>query len=63
MEERLLDAKEVGEILKINWRTVVKLVERGELTGYEVAGKYRFRRQDVDEYLRRKQIKPGTDGP
>jgi len=61
-EERLLDAEEVAEILKINWRTVIKLVKRGELKAYDVAGKYRFSRSDVDEYLKKKRVQPGSNG-
>jgi excisionase family DNA binding protein len=57
-DEKLLDAKEVAEILKIHWRTVTRMVERGELPAYEVAGQYRFRREDIDKYLERKRIQP-----
>jgi excisionase family DNA binding protein len=57
-EERLLDAKEVATILGIHWRTVINLAKAGEIAYVLVAGKHKFTREDVDEYISRHRRPP-----
>ncbi|GHO73992.1 DNA-binding protein [Ktedonobacter sp. SOSP1-85] len=51
----ILDADEVGEMLKIHPRTVKRLASQGELPGFKVGGQWRFRREAIDEYIRRQE--------
>jgi excisionase family DNA binding protein len=60
--ERLLTTEEVAEGLRVDIVTVRRLVARGELAGYRIGGEYRFRVQDVEDYLARNRI-AGGKGP
>ena len=43
---------EVAEYLKVNPKTVYRLVVRdGRLPGFKVAGSWRFRRADIDGWI------------
>jgi excisionase family DNA binding protein len=48
-------ADDVAQYLNVHRKTVINLVERGELRGYRVGRNWRFRKSDVDEYLERQQ--------
>ena len=50
--EEILEVKEVASILKVSTRTVIRLAERNELTAFKIGDLWRFRRSDVDEYIR-----------
>jgi excisionase family DNA binding protein len=50
--EEILEVKEVAKILKVSTRTVIRLAERGELTAFKIGDLWRFRRSDVDDYIR-----------
>lgn len=56
-KERMLSAKEVGQMLGIAERTILAMAARGELDGVQVTGKriWRFRREDIETYLRRQR--------
>lgn len=51
MTNDILDADEVAELLRLNEQTVKRLANRGELPGFKVGGRWRFRRQDIEEYI------------
>lgn len=53
--DEILDADEVGKMLKIHPRTVKRLANQGELPGFKVGGQWRFRREAIDEYIRRQE--------
>ena len=48
-----LDAKDVARMLKISYRTVLRLAERGELPYFRVGDLWRFERKDVEEFIKR----------
>ncbi len=50
-EDKLLDVQSVADRLDINPRTVLRMVERGELPAIKVAHRLRFRRSDLENYL------------
>lgn len=58
-EDGILDADEVAKMLKLNARTIKRLAGRGELPGFQVAGKWRFRRESIDEYVRKQEQQAG----
>jgi excisionase family DNA binding protein len=51
-EDEMLDVQSVADMLHVNPRTVLRMVEREELPAIRVARRFRFRRSDLDDYLR-----------
>jgi excisionase family DNA binding protein len=47
----ILDAEEVGKMLRIHSRTVIRLANQGKLPGFKVGGQWRFRRKDIEDYI------------
>jgi excisionase family DNA binding protein len=60
-DEKLMETDDVARYLSVHRKTVINLVERGELKGYRVGRNWRFRKSDVDAYLERQQ-EPKPDG-
>lgn len=58
-EDGTLDADDVAKILKLNARTVKRLAARGKLPGFQIAGKWRFRREAIEEHMRRLERQAG----
>lgn len=50
-EDEMLDVQSVADLLHVNPRTVLRMVEREELPAIRVARRFRFRRSDLDNYL------------
>lgn len=55
VQDQILDADEVAKLLKLNERTIKRLAARGELQGFLAAGKWRFRREAVDNYINKQE--------
>jgi excisionase family DNA binding protein len=51
MTDDILDADEVAKLLRLNEQTVKRLANRGELPGFKVGGRWRFKRQDIEDYI------------
>ncbi len=49
--DRLLTLAEAAEILRLNPRTVRAYVQRGEIEGRIIGGRWRFRRADLDAFF------------
>jgi len=49
--ERLLTLREAAEVLRLNPRTVREYVQRGEIEGRIIGGRWRFRRADLDAFF------------
>lgn len=54
--ERLLTTEEVAELLRIDPVTVRRLILRGELTAYRIAGEYRFTAADVKHFVESQRV-------
>lgn len=52
-EDELLKVQDVAARLHVNTRTVLRMVERGELDAVKVARSWRFRPRDIDTYLKK----------
>ena len=65
--ERLLTTEEVAELLRIDPVTVRRLVMRGELTAYRIAGEYRFTEAGVESFVESQRVvvntPPGPNHP
>ena len=40
-----------GGNLGVTGKTVIRMVEKGEITGYRVGNVWRFKRRDIEAYL------------
>jgi excisionase family DNA binding protein len=54
--ERLLTTEEVADLLRIEPVTVRRLIMRGELAAYRIAGEYRFAPTDVEQFLESQRV-------
>ena len=65
--ERLLTTEEVAELLRIDPVTVRRLVTRGELIAYRIAGEYRFTEAGVENFVEKQRVvvsmAPGPNHP
>jgi excisionase family DNA binding protein len=48
---KILEPKEVADMLRVSVRTVTRLAERGELAGFKVGDLWRFYEHDVEAYI------------
>ena len=60
-DEALMDTAEVARYLKMHAKTIVSMVERGELKAYKVGRHWRYRKRDIEAYLEQRQSIPKTD--
>ena len=49
--EHLLTLKEAAEVLRLSTRTVREYIQRGEIEGRIIGGRWRFRRADLDAFF------------
>jgi len=49
--ENPIDTEEVAKMLGVAPRTVIRLVERGEIPGFKVGDVWRFYRKDIQQYI------------
>ena len=49
--DRLLTLREAAEVLRLSPRTVRDYVQRGEIEGRIIGGRWRFRRADLDAFF------------
>ena len=54
--ERLLTTEDVAELLRIDPVTVRRLVTRGELIAYRIAGEYRFTPADIEKFVESQRV-------
>jgi len=49
----LLTAKELAEYLKLTEITIYKYVNEGKIPGFKIGSRWRFDKDQIDEWLRR----------
>ena len=49
--DRLLTLREAAEVLRLSTRTLREYVQRGEIEGRIIGGRWRFRRADLDAFF------------
>jgi excisionase family DNA binding protein len=54
MGDEILTIREVADLLKINEKTAYKLAAAGKLPGFKVGGSWRFDRQEIANWIKRK---------
>jgi excisionase family DNA binding protein len=60
-DEALMDTADVAKYLKMHAKTIVSMVERGNLKAYKVGRHWRYRKRDIDAYLEQRRNTPKTD--
>ena len=51
MTGKLLDVKQVREMLGVSERTIFRLLKTGELTAFKAGREWRFEEQDITTYI------------
>ena len=54
MTGQILTIREVADLLKINEKTAYKLVAERKIPGFKVGGSWRFRTEDIDNWIKAK---------
>jgi excisionase family DNA binding protein len=49
--DRLLTLREAADVLRLSARTMREYVQRGEIEGRIIGGRWRFRRADLDAFF------------
>ena len=58
-EARLLTATEVADLMRVSRMTVYRMIKTGEMPSLRVGKGYRFREEDVHDYLRGRSTEAG----
>lgn len=53
--DQAFTVKEVALLLQVDEKTVYRLTQKGELPGFKVAGSWRFKRTDMDDWVERQK--------
>jgi excisionase family DNA binding protein len=57
-----LTVRDLAAYLSVDEKTIYRLVGRGKLPGFKVAGSWRFRRNDIDEWIeKQKDVTSGQE--
>jgi len=51
MADEIMTVKELAEYLKLNFQTVYKKVQRGEISGSKIGRGWRFQKAIIDRWL------------
>lgn len=62
MTDEILTIREVAELLKINEKTAYKLASAGKIPGFKVGGSWRFGRQEIANWIKRKMEEQQSGG-
>ena len=54
MNLEVLTIRELADLLKINEKTAYKLAAGGKIPGFKVGGSWRFERQEIANWMKRK---------
>jgi excisionase family DNA binding protein len=57
----ILDANEVGKMLRVHPRTIIRLATQGKIPGFKVGDQWRFRREAINEYIREQEQRHQTE--
>lgn len=60
--DEILTIREVASLLKIGEKTAYTMAQAGDLPGFKVRGQWRFRRADLDAWIR-DQVEHSKAGP
>ena len=52
MEDDIITIKEVAEYLKLKEKTAYGLALKGEIPGFKVGGSWRFRKSEIERWIK-----------
>lgn len=55
VDNSVLTVKEVAALLRVDEKTVYRLVNKRELPGFKVAGAWRFKRDDIESWIEKQK--------
>jgi len=55
MEDQILTLREVAAYLKLAEKTAYRLASEGKLPGFKVGGSWRFKREDLDAWIKKQK--------
>ena len=58
----VMTVREVAEYLKVQARTIYRLVANGEIPGFKVGGFWRFRKGEIDQWTAANAVGPDEPG-
>jgi excisionase family DNA binding protein len=58
-DSAVLTIREVADLLKVDAKTVYRLVRGKRLPGFKVAGTWRFKNADIDQWIERQKEAAG----
>ena len=61
-DDHFLTTEEVLDYLQVNLRTVYRLIKAGKIPAVRVGRQWRFRKRDIDAWLRRQRPAPNAAG-
>ena len=47
--------RDVAKLLQVDEKTIYRLVKRKELPGFKVAGTWRFKQEDIDDWIEKQK--------
>lgn len=56
MNDEILTLKEVADYLKLAEKTAYRLAAEGKLPGFKVGGSWRFKREDILQWIEKSKI-------
>ena len=56
MPDEILTLAEVAQLLKVADKTVYTMAQRGEVPAFKVRGQWRFRRDDLDQWIEQQKV-------
>ena len=59
MSDQIMTLKEVASYLKLAEKTTYKLAAEGKLPGFKVGGSWRFKHEDVENWINQKKSEAG----
>ncbi len=56
MDNEILTIKEVANYLKVNERTIYRMVNNNELPAFKVRDAWRFKKEDIERWIEKNKI-------
>ena len=50
-KDKLWTVKDVAEYLQLDEHTIYRMARKGEIPAYKIAGKWRFKKEMIEEWL------------
>jgi excisionase family DNA binding protein len=53
--DEILEPQQVADMLKVHRRTLIRWAEQGKIPGFKIGDLWRFRREAIEEYIRKEE--------